>query len=146
MKTAAANTKIALGILGLMIGTSTFAAEKLGSKVTLSCDVPAAEAVQKVKPGRKELSDGVIRVLASKMSFNICDGCAWEKSGVKWKVTPSQYHIATKGGVEITISRDNGSILYALTSKEDEYYFKGHVESKGQCKADDKSAKNKKNQ
>ena len=127
-------SRIILASLCLAIATHAQAAGKLGTKVTLTCDFPAAEAIQKVKPGKSNVSDGVIRITAEKLSFKICNGCKWQKNSARWKVTPAQYVMKSAGGVEITISRSDGSALFAVTSKEDELYFAAHAESRGQCK------------
>ena len=127
-------SKIVFAILCLAIAVHANAGEKLGSKVTLTCDFPAAEAPQKVKPGQKGVSDGVIRIMADKITFKICHGCTWQKKSAKWKVTPTQYVMKSAGGVDITISRADGSALFSVTSKEDDLYFAAHAESRGQCK------------
>ena len=123
--------KTSLATLSLLAAVAAGAADK----ITLSCDFPAAQAPQKVKPGQKTVSDGVIRIDAAKMVFQICNGCTWENSGAKWKVTPTEYKLTSASGVDIVITRKTNTALFSLTSKEDELYYSGHVESRGQCKA-----------
>lgn len=127
-------TQIALGVAALSFAAAAFSADKKVETVTLACDFPAAEVPQKVKPGHKNVSDGVIRVTEQKLTLSICQDCAWEKTGAKWQVTPTEYKIATDRGVAINISKKDGSALFAITTKSDEYYHGGHVESRGQCK------------
>ncbi len=133
--THVSNSKVLLAGAALLAASTAFGATAgFGPKATVICDFPAASVPQKVKPGKTGVSDGTLRILAEKMTFKICDGCTWQKDTVKWKVTPTQYLVKTPGGVEITISRADGSALFAVTSKEDEFYLPAHAESRGQCK------------
>ncbi|MGE5386408.1 MAG: hypothetical protein ACM3SV_11050 [Betaproteobacteria bacterium] len=135
------NAKSILAGAALVATSAAFGATPgFGPKATVVCDFPAANVPQKVKPGKKGVSDGTLRIMAEKMTFKICDGCTWQKDTVKWKVTPTQYLVKTPGGVEITISRADGSALFAVTSKEDEFYLPAHAESRGQCKAADETS------
>lgn len=123
-------------LVTLCLGISTSAGATTGTfgpKVTLSCDFPAAEATQKVKPTQSNVSDGVIRISPETMHLDICNGCTWKKAKAKWKVTPTHYVLNTGRGVEISIARKDGSALFVVTSAEDELYFSGRVESRGQC-------------
>ena len=129
-----------LGMVALLMASAAPAAEKLGAKATLTCDFPAAEAPQKIKPGKTGVSDGVIRITASKLTLKVCDGCVWDDKQTKWQVTPTQYLLATKGGIAITVSRADGAAVFKLSSTEDEYYQPAQVESRGQCKAADQAA------
>lgn len=126
--------KSTLALLGMIAATAVFAAEPLGAKVTLSCTFPAAQAPQKVKPGKANVSDGVLRINADTMTFKICDGCTWQHQDAKWKVTAKEYRMTTPGGIDIAISRADGSAVMAVASKEDEHYFPAKAESRGQCK------------
>lgn len=126
--------KTALTLLSLLAALSAGAADKATAKTTLTCDFPPAQAPQKVKPGQKNLSDGVIRIDAAKIRFKICNGCTWENSDGKWKVTADEYRLATANGINIAITRKTGEALFSLSSKEDEFYHASHVESRGQCK------------
>lgn len=140
MRPHSTKTRIALAALCLGLAASAGAASKLGNKVTLTCDFPAAEAKQKVKPGKENVSDGTIRITPEKLTFKICNGCKWQNSKAKWKVTPTQYLFNSGRGIEITISRADGSALFVATSEEDEFYFSGRAESRGQCEIADKDA------
>ena len=130
-----------LGMVALLMASAASAADKLGAKVTLTCDFPAAEAPQKIKPGKTGVSDGVIRITASKLTLKVCDGCVWEDKQTKWQVTPTQYLLASKGGIAITVSRTDGAAVFKLSSTEDEYYQPAQVESRGQCKTNQPAAK-----
>ncbi len=126
-------TKIAFAAFCMTIAAGASAAEKFGPKVRLTCAFPAAETVQKVKPGKTNVSDGVVRIAADKFTFDICNGCRWQKSKAKWKVSATRYQLNTGHGIELDISRQDGSALFVVTSQEDEYYFAGRAESRGQC-------------
>lgn len=139
MQSLIIKTGIALATC-LAVAGSAQAAEKLGPKVKLTCDFPAAEGPQKVKPGKHNVSDGIIRITAEKLTVDICNGCKWQKTEAKWKVTPKQYEIDTGAGIKITISRADGSAVLVATTREDEYYFSGRAESRGQCKIADQDA------
>jgi zona occludens toxin (predicted ATPase) len=131
--------RTALALLGLFAATAAFAADKLGPQATLTCTFPAAQAPQKVKPGKTNVSDGVLRINADTMSFKICDGCTWQYKDAKWKVTPTEYRMATQGGIDIVIARADGSAVMTIASQGDEHYHPAKVESRGQCKVADKA-------
>lgn len=133
--------KVTLVAASLAFASLAMSASKKNEKVTLSCDFPAAEAPQKMKPGHNNLSDGVIRITAQKLNLTICQGCAWEKTGAKWQVTPTQYRIETNAGVSVTINKKDNSGVFAINTKGDEYYHPGHAESSGQCTPAETSAK-----
>ena len=139
MQSRLSMTRLGFAASLLSAATLTFAAT-LPAKVTLSCHFPATEMVNRVKPGQKNVSDGVIRITDDAQVLEICNKCKWANSGAKWKVTPGQFAIATPGGVEITISRADGSAVYAITAKPDEAYMGGRLESRGQCTLADKAA------
>lgn len=117
----------------LLLASSTPAAAQLAANVTLACDFPAAEAVQKVKPGKGNVSDGMIRIAAEKIIFEICPGCAWKKTRARWKVTPDRYLLDSGSGISFRIARQDGSAVFTITAAEDDFYFSGQVESRGQC-------------
>lgn len=118
----------------LLLASAAPATAQLAANVTLACDFPAAEAVQKVKPGKKgNISDGMIRIGAEKIIFEICPGCAWKKTKARWKVTPDHYLLHSDSGISFRIARQDGSAVFTLTAAEDAFYFSGQVESRGQC-------------
>jgi len=129
-KTSIAKTILfALGLAAL----PAFAAP-LPEKTTLECTFPAAETVNRIKPGAQNVSDGVIRITPETWTLKICNGCAWENSGAKWKVSAKEYRATTPHGLDLAIARVGGSARLTLTTKPDDYYQGGSVESVGHCK------------
>lgn len=108
-------------------------AAPLPDKTTLSCKFPAAEVPNRIKPGAKNVSDGVIRINPENWTLKICKGCIWENSGAKWEVSAKEFRARTPHGLELTIARADGVARLAITAKPDENYQGGRVESTGQC-------------
>lgn len=133
-KTAGSFLSLSLALgLSLLPGTAALAAA-LPAKVTLTCTFPAAEAPNRIQPQAKNVSDGVIRINPETWTLKICQGCAWENSGAKWEVSPSSFRARAPSGIEILISRADGSARLTVSAAADEYYQGGKAESAGQCK------------
>jgi len=135
-------TSIAKTLL-LTIGLAALPAiaAPLPEKTTLECTFPAAETVNRIKPGAQNVSDGVIRITPETWTLKICPNCDWENSGAKWKVSAKEYRASTPHGLDLVIARADGAARLTLTTKPDEHYQGGTVTSTGQCKSAAKPAK-----
>lgn len=105
----------------------------LPDSIDLDCKFVPASVPNHVKPGAKNVSDGVLSITDNLWKLKICPNCEWEGSGAKWKVSPSHYDIATRGGMKLRIARADGAVKVSITSPADKYYQGGKVESTGAC-------------
>lgn len=125
--------KFALLSMLTLAALSAAHAAPLPEKVTLDCKFAAAETPNRIKPGAKNVSDGVIRINPENWTLKICKGCKWENSGAKWEVSAKEFRASTAYGLEVLIARADGSAKLTLSAQPDENYQGGKVESTGQC-------------